>query len=254
MVYYSTWVQEDEIKLLGIADIHIGSPQSHLNKLINVLKTTDDRTFFLFLGDILDNAIIDSVGDVYEQTDSPQGALKEFIRILDSIKERTLGVIQGNHEHRTKKRVGIDILEILCTERNIPYSPDILVLDLAVGTNARRGTKRRIQYTIVAGHGYSASRSVGGKITANGRIIDVVVNGDIYLTAHTHQPSVLKLARFEADTRNKKLLQREFFLVTVPSWLGYEEYAAQRFMHPSAGGYVEIQLSGMQKNISILMR
>jgi hypothetical protein len=64
---------------------------------------------------------------------------------------------------------------------------------------------------------------------------------------------VLKLARFEADTRNKKIQRRDFYLITVPPWTGYEHYAAQRFMPPSAGGYVEIQLSGMQKNISILM-
>jgi predicted phosphodiesterase len=245
------WIREEKARILGIADVHIGSPQSRLNELRRLIEENQDA-YFVFLGDLIDNALIDSVSNVYEQTTSPEKALAQFIQLLDLCKERALGIVGGNHEERTKRRVGIDLLRLIAEERRIPYS-DILVLDVAVGEKAKRGSRRRIQYTLVCGHGYSGARTVGGKITANGRIINVVTNGDIYLTAHTHQPSVVKGARFEADTRNKKLLQREFFLVTVPSWLGYEHYAAQRFMPPSAGGYVEIQLSGMQKNISILM-
>lgn len=253
MWYHTTWIREKKAKIIGIADVHIGSPHSRLQELRRLIEENQDA-FFIFLGDVIDNALIDSVSDTYEQTMSPEKALTQFTTLLDMCRDRTLGIVGGNHEERTKRRVGVDLLRLIAEERGIPYSEDILILDIAVGVNAQRGSRKRIQYTLVCAHGYSGARTVGGKITANGRIIDVVTNGDIYLTAHTHQPSVVKGAHFEADTRNKKLLQREFFLVTVPSWLGYEHYAAQRFMHPSAGGYVEIQLSGMQKNISILMR
>lgn len=253
MQYNTMWVKNDDFKLLGIADVHIGSPQSRLSDLRRLIEENRDACF-VFLGDVIDNALIDSIGDVYEQTTSPEKALAQFTQLLDLCKEKTLGIVGGNHEERTKRRVGVDLLRLIAKERHIPYSEDILVLDIAVGEKAKRGSRRRIQYTLVCGHGYSGARTVGGKITANGRIIDVVTNGDIYLTAHTHQPSVVKGARFEADTRNKKLLQREFFLVTVPSWFRYEHYAAQRFMHPTAGGYIVIKLSGMKRDIAVEMR
>ena len=222
--------------------------------MLDTIAKADENTYFILLGDILDNAIKDSIGDIYNQEMSPHEAFEQAIGLFEQAKGRVLGVIEGNHEARTRKQVGVDVLGLLCEERHIPYSNDILVLDIAVGTHAPRGIKRRVQYTFVCGHGYSASRSIGGKITANGRIIDVVTNGDIYVTAHTHQPSILKLARFEADTRNKKIQQREAFLITVPSWVGYENYAAQKFMHPSANGYVELELSGTEKKVQVLIR
>ena len=237
-----------------IADVHLGSPESQFRTLIDVIAKADENTYFILLGDILDNAIKDSIGDIYNQDMNPHEAFEQAIGLFEQAKGQILGVIEGNHEARTRKQVGVDILGLLCEERHIPYSNDILVLDIAVGTRAPRDMKRRVQYTLVCGHGYSASRTVGGKITANGRLIDVVVNGDIYLTAHTHQPSILKLARFEADTRNKKIQRRDFYLITVPSWTGYENYAAVKFMHPSAEAFVELELSGLEKHIEVKMR
>lgn len=185
---------------------------------------------------------------------NPEQALHVFAELLDICKDKVIAVINGNHEERTKRRVGVDLLSVLCKERNITYSQDIAVIDIQVGTHARIRGSKRIQYTIVCGHGYTAARTIGGKITANGRLVDVVVNGDIYLTAHTHQPSIVKISRLEADTRNKKIMEREAFLITVPSWVGYEHYAAKKFMHPSAGGHIEIMLSGLKKNVQITVK
>mgnify|MGYP001316309137 CR=1 FL=1 len=254
MLYTSFWHQKDRAKLVAIADVHIGSPQSRLKKLIDILQSLGEDTFLVFLGDIIDNAIIDSISNIYEQSMNPETALYEFIQLLDICQNRVLGIVSGNHEDRTYKKVGVDLPRLICKQRNIPYSEDILILDLQVGTRAKDSSKHRVQYTIVCGHGYSSARGIGAKVTANGRLIDIVTNGDVYLTAHTHQPSVVKIARFEADTRNKKIFQRESFLVTAPSWVGYESYAAKKFMHPAAKGYIVIELSGMKRDIAVEMR
>lgn len=254
MEYTACWLKEDAVRVIGIADVHVGSPQSRLRELKTFIEQNKDSAFFVFLGDVIDNAIVDSVSDIYEQTMNPEHALFEFYQLLDLVPGRVLGIVSGNHEERTKRRVGVDLLKVVAQQKSIAYSEDILVIDLSVGNSASRGSKRRIQYTIAVGHGYSSARGIGAKITGNGRIIDVITNADIYLTAHTHQPSIVKAARFEADTRNKKLFLREFYLVTVPSWLGYEHYAAQKFMHPSALGYIEIVLSGVKKDITVSVK
>lgn len=254
MEYVNVWNKCESVRIFGIADVHIGSAQSRFTQLKEFLKNLTENDLVVFLGDVIDNAIIDSVSDIYEQTMNPEQALYAFTQILDICKDKVIGVISGNHEERTRRRVGVDLLSVVCRERKIAYSQDILVLDIAVGDGVARGSRRRVQYTLVCGHGYSSARGIGAKVTASGRIIDVVTNGDVYLTAHTHQPGVVKIARFEADTRNKKLQQREAFLITVPSWVGYETYAAQKFMHPTAGGYVEVLLSGKEKKIEVVIR
>jgi len=253
--YTHTWIKEKAIKLIALGDIHIGSPQSKVDEVVKLIKNADKSTYFIFVGDVIDNAIIDSVSNVYEQTQNPQRALNGFSELLKLTNGKTLAVVSGNHEERTRKKVGVDLLEVVCNDLGVPYENDIFVLDISVGDGKQdRGSARRSNYSIVVGHGYSGARTTGGKITANGRIIDVISNADIYITGHTHQPSVVKTSRFEIDSRNKKLMQREMYLITIPAWLGYEKYAARKFMHPSALGVIEIDLSGTDKQIEVRVR
>jgi len=237
--------------------MHIGSPQSRFKDLEKIIQRAPPDTYFIFAGDMIDNALRDSLGDVYSAIKNPQESLKELYSLLKDYKNRILGVVSGNHEYRTKKRVGIDPLSFYCSDLNIPYSSDILVLDLSVGTGkSGRGSKRRSNYILVIGHGYTSARTVGGKITGNARITDVVVDGDIYITGHTHQPSVVKLNRFITDRRNKNLQNHEYYLITIPAWLGYEEYAARKFLQPTASGIVQITLHGdtREKLVEIKLR
>jgi len=169
----------DELKIIPLGDIHIGSPQSRIKEVVKIIETADENVRFIFAGDVIDNALRDSISDVYEQTQNPHEALKAFTQLLDLAKGKVLGVISGNHELRTKRRVGVDILELLCEERNIPYAEDILILDIAVKGTASYGSRKRLDYLIAIGHGYTGARTPGGKINANARIRDVVINCDI---------------------------------------------------------------------------
>jgi len=255
--YSHTWIKEKSIKIIALGDIHLGSPQSKVLEVAKLIEKSDDKTYFIFVGDVIDNAIIDSVSNVYEQTQSPQKALSGFAELLKLTKGRTLAVVSGNHEERTRRRVGVDLLEVVCSDLSVPYENDIFALDVSVGNGkSGRGSAGRSSYSIVIGHGYTAARTTGGKITANGRIIDVISNADIYITGHTHQPSIVKTSRFEIDSRNKKLMRREMYLITIPAWLGYEKYAARKFMHPGALGVIEIELSGANryKHIEVRIR
>lgn len=249
--YAHYFIEGKAVRIIPLGDIHIGSPQSRIKDVIKIIESADENVRFIFAGDVIDNALRDSVSDIYEQTANPHEALKAFSQLLDLAKGKVLGVISGNHEYRTKKRVGVDILELLCEERRVPYAEDILVLDIAVGGQASYGSRKRLDYLIAIGHGYSSSRTPGGKINANSKIRDVVINCDIYITGHTHQPSVHKEAYFEADRRNKKLLLRERYLLTIPAWLDYESYAARRFYAPSSPGLAMIELSGQKREIII---
>lgn len=74
--YSSIWVKNESFKLLGIADVHIGSPQSKFSELKEILKSLGENDYVVFLGDVIDNAIIDSVSNVYEQTMNPDSQIR----------------------------------------------------------------------------------------------------------------------------------------------------------------------------------
>ena len=66
-----------QLKIIPIADLHIGSPecnQTLVHEYIERLKN-EEHTYCILGGDLIDNSIIGSVGDVYEQSLTPMGQL-----------------------------------------------------------------------------------------------------------------------------------------------------------------------------------
>lgn len=243
---------EQPISIVGIADVHLGSLESRFDELVKYLDTDKDSKLIL-LGDLLDYAIKDSVGNVYEQIENPQSATRLLADFLRKYKERILVVVNGNHEARIQRAVGLDPVELLCEEFGIPYASEIATLKVSL-RKVSYGSKKRLPFLIVAGHGYSAARTVGGKITANARISEIVSNADIYLTAHTHQPSVVKQRRMIIDPRNNKILEQDYYIITVPSWLGFEKYARRKFMRPSASGVAKLHLGFYVKHGGVVFK
>lgn len=249
MEYWHLVFEGEELCLVPLGDLHIGSPYSRVEEALKIIMKADDNTRFLLAGDIIDNALRDSVSDIYEQTQSPHQALKAFVQLLDLAEGKVIGVISGNHELRTKKRVGIDILELLCEERHIPYSEDILVLEIAVKGPRAYGSKRRVDYVIAVGHGYTSARTAGGKVNANARIRDVIEDCDVYITGHVHQPFCWKESYYVVDKQNKRLRLKDRVFVNIPAWVGSEPYAIRRFYRPSSSGLITIILSGKKHEV-----
>ena len=245
MNYHTRREEAYYIELIPVGDIHIGAPTSKAEQVLKLIKQSGDNARFLFLGDILDNALTHSVSDTYTETCPPQIALtKGFRQLLQAGEGKIIGAVGGNHEERTTRAVGIDLTEIVCNEFSIPYSADILVIDMQVGP---KGTKPAT-YTVVAAHGRGGGRTTGGKINAADRLKDVYPNADVYITGHTHQPSHWKSSYFEIDKRNKMLLGKERYHVIIPAWLGYEHYAANRFYPPSAAADIKIKFGHNHRN------
>ncbi|MBB6061877.1 putative phosphodiesterase [Thermosipho japonicus] len=237
---------EHSVSIVGIADLHLGSPESRFDELVEYLDI-DKNSKLILVGDMLDYAIKDSVGNVYEQIENPQSATRLLAEFLRKYKERILVVVNGNHEARIQRAVGLDPVELLCEDFGIPYESELATIKVAL-KKVNYGSKKRVPFLIVAGHGYSSARTIGGKITANARISEVISNADIYITAHTHQPSVVKQKRMLIDPRNNKILEQDYYIITVPSWLGFEKYARRKFMKPSAGGIMRLNLGFHVKN------
>ena len=245
--------EQDFVEILAIGDIHLGSEMSSFDQVLKVIEEERDSKL-IFMGDLIDNAIINSLGDIYSQKQNPHEAIVKIRKLFKKYKNRILGVVGGNHERRTWRRVGIDPLSLICTEVNIPYSDDVLIIDIAIKGKRGRGMKNRTHYSIACHHGASGGR-FPERSSRQQRYFHSFISGvDIYITGHTHVPDILKLAIHEYDSRNKVISKKETYHITIPAWSD-EKYARQKMLQPTANGLIKIKLfNGYKKNIKVVMR
>ena len=249
--YKHVWIKKDQVTLISLADLHLGSPASRFKEFKQFLMERKDD-YFILLGDLVDNALIDSLSNIYDQEFGPQKAVEKVVEYLKPVRDHILCAVAGNHEERTRRKVGIDIMKDICDRLKIPYSNSIFVLDISVG-HCRYGSARRMNYTITCAHGYSSARTTGAKANSIEELAKIVSNSDVYMLAHTHQALAFPKHRYLIDRRNKKLIEQTYWLVNVPPWVGYENYAARKLLTPPAPIVTQLKLSGKQKKILVEM-
>lgn len=238
-------------KIICVGDLHIGSVYSKYKKAEEILdkECKNKNTYIAFLGDLADYAVLGSKGDVYSASMTPEQQKREVKRLLNKYKDRTLIVVEGNHEYRIRRNVGISDVADWCYENGVPYTKDIGFILLYVATKGYGHGKAL--FKLAVSHGYTGARTIGGRITANGRLTEIIEDADIYITGHTHQPSVTCHQRYAYDHQNRQLAAHTYYLLTIPSFVDYEEYAAKKFMQPSGSCMIHIFLSVAQKKKKI---
>ncbi len=231
------------IDILPIGDLHLGSLESEYTEFLKVIDKYS-RAKLIFLGDLIDNALAESIGDVYSQTDNPHKTLQELLQMFTKYKERILGVIGGNHERRTWRKAGIDPVGLICEQLGIPYADDLMVVDVSLKNDkALRGSRMRTNYAIAIHHGASGGRFPERSMRQHRYFQGMISNVDIFITGHTHIPQVSKSATYEYDPRNKKIRIRNMQHITISAWT-QEKYACQKLLPPSPREVIIIRLYG----------
>lgn len=245
--------EEDYIDIIPVGDLHLGAENSDFNTIMKTLDKEDAK--IIFLGDLIDNAIVNSLGDVYTQKENPHEAIKQVRQMFETFKGRILGVIGGNHERRTWRKVGVVPIALLCMERNIPYSDSLMVVDINLKNGKKlKGLKNRINYKIACHHGSSGGRFTERSMRQHRYFFDVIEGIDIYLAGHTHISETHKFAIYSYDSKNKKIRKKEVVGVTVPSWSD-EKYAVQKLLAPTPRGIFKIRIyASKNQQIEVLAR
>lgn len=245
--------QFKQIKLLCLSDFHIGDELCNLKLIKDVLNDIKNspNTFVILNGDLMDNAISSSVGDTYNASMTPTQQILYLCDLLEPIKNQILCISSGNHEHRTKKESGIDLMRITAKQLGIEdrYSEGWWYLYLSLGM----GNKHRpILYTISGIHGYSGGRKYGGKINALVEMSDKVI-ADIYVMGHTHTPIMTRNSIYVPDYQHRSLVKKDKYYLMTNSFLEYGGYGERYGYTPSTTEHQEIELSGTKKLIKLIM-
>jgi hypothetical protein len=171
---------KDEVVLATCGDWHIGADTCDQDAVEDFVgKIADSDAVVILMGDLTENAIVGSVGAVFEQSLSPRAQVKEVVRILSPIKDRIIGAVGGNHGARTQKVAGINPDEIICWELGVPYLGSTAVGRIKVGPDT--------DWRIMAHHGAGGGALLGSKLNVIAeKMTKIVPIADLYLAGHTH--------------------------------------------------------------------
>lgn len=243
------------VHIYPIADLHIGDQNrdiAEIQRVIDAIKA-DDNAFVILAGDLLNNAIKTSVSDIYSETMQPMEAMQTACLLLSTIKDKILCATTGNHEERSYRQDGVDLMMIVAQQLGFAdrYRPDFCYLFLSFGAKAsRRSEGRRQSYTIYVNHGNGGGRKMGGKIN---RLADLgsICDADVYVVGHTHTPAVFKdrYMRAQPCSNSVELVERTF--VNTTAYLNYGGYGARQAYQPNAIACPVITLDGSRRRIEV---
>ncbi len=241
------------IRLLALADFHIGDSLCNtklIKQVLDDVKQSED-TFIILNGDLINNGIKNSVSNIYDEKLTPMEQIIKLCELLEPIKDKILVIHSGNHEARTLKEDGLEIIRIVAKQLGIEdrYSDTWWYLYLSLGYGEKA---RPVMYTITGVHGYGGGRKSGGKINNLVEMSDKVI-ADIYIMSHTHTPIMTRNTIFVPDYQHRSLVKKDKYYLMTNSFLEYGGYGELLGYTPSTTEHQEMILSGTKKQVKIIM-
>ncbi len=237
-----------EISILPLADLHLGDIHAdypRILKWIDYVKRTDNA-YCILNGDLMDAAIKTSIGDTYGASLQPMEQLRECVKLFEPVANKILAVLPGNHEHRVYRTDGLDLTEIMCSQLGIAdrYSPTSALLFVRFGNEPRHN--RPMCYTIYCAHGTGGGRAAGAKVN---RLVDMaaIVDADIYIMSHVHQPAVIKVAYYRPNVGNSSVAKVDKLFVNTAAALNYGGYGEAALFRPASIDTPLIYLDGTRR-------
>lgn len=221
------------------ADWHFESPNCNEQLIRDEVNKVaeDDEAVVLIGGDLFENATRHSVGDPYSLRMPPEDALTEVVKLLRPIKDKIAGVTNGNHEARTSKDCGFDLMTavVQCLELEDVYDPAGIMLFLHWG-QTKHDANIPCCKTIYIQHGDGiGGKTIGGKMSGVQRRADIVPDADVIICCHVHTPATWKEQYYKTDTRHDTVKTRERTYIVMGSALEYNGGYAEKFaLRPSA--------------------
>lgn len=239
-VTYPDW---EKAIVYFLHDLHYGSAQFNLKKW-NALKKEikeNDCALVCWLGDLMENAIPGSKGDVFEQTASPAQQKEWVTQQIIELKDKTICVLPGNHEYnRTTKFCGIYPIYDICLEAGISdkYRNNYAFIDIGVGKSNK--------CTPVRYAGQLQHRSKDIKSVCSADYTDGI---DFFVSGHDHEPKDKPRAKLYYNPQSKIVYRRSIEYINCGSFLDYGGYGARGAFRPQSDKLYTLRLDGHNKSM-----
>lgn len=187
----NTTSRSEKIAIIPMGDLHLGFKYIDKEKLqgfVDVIRK-EKNFYWIGMGDYcecinlsdvrFDSAVLDSFC-IKKLDDLPKAQATEFIKFVNPIRHKCLGLLTGNHEDLIRRKYHQDIMGYICTDLGVPCLSSTALIKIYF---KRRTAQKTI--TIFAMHGFGGTRTETAslmKIMKKGNEFDA----DIYLMGHDH--------------------------------------------------------------------
>lgn len=248
--------ERQDIKVSGIFDMHYGAAGFQAPAWIDFKRSvlSDPNHFLIFGGDMLNNATKESVSDVYADTVRPRRQKEWLADEFADLKGHMLGVLRGNHEHRSEKAVDSTPVYDVCVRLGLEklYRENAIYLVTRFGEKKGAG-KQNPTYMTAVYHGVGGGKKKGGAVNRYTDYARGMEGFDMLMAGHIHQAFHVPDARLCFDPHNMRVRERPFMVISGSPWLAYDEYAVRMMLTPSARVTEEVTLCGDHKEIKASM-
>ena len=238
----------DKLMLYPISDIHVGCRSFDKEMFRRFIQriASDKNAYVILCGDLMNNNLISSVGNVYEEEMPPSEQKKWLREELKPIKNKILAVVSGNHDSRSKRVSDSDPVEDICDYLGIEelYRPIEAFVKITFG-KCRTGANKQM-YGIYMNHGSGGGGFPGAAMNKIERV-SMNVSADIFVFGHYHKRMAYKHEYRHVDMIHNKISERERLFVVSSHWQSFDGYAATKMLQPSAKGSVPITLYASEK-------
>jgi len=214
--------KNDTVLIVPFSDFHIGNKAADKSAIERTVKWIGEYADYWFgVGDYCD-CIVPSMEEKrfdFEALDrelaTPDEQYAWVREVLEPIKHKCLGLMQGNHDYVLYKRHGHNHVQELCDKLGVPYLGYSCFLRFRF---ARQ--KHRTTVNMFAHHGHYSGRTKGGKIN-KARTLDQIFDADIYCMAHVHDmnPDIRPFLKF--DNHGNVIEDRKYYVLTGGYLRGY---------------------------------
>lgn len=185
------------IKIKPIFDVHYGSTNCDVSKFKSFLKDSDEDTYFIGGGDLLEAIIVGDKRYRKSNDNTSDDAIidkqvDDMTQMLYPYKDRIITMATGNHEDTITKIHGTNPIKRICKDLNeIPYMGFSGLIKLTFVEKGARGRTVIIRLH----HGWGGgSRTQGSDLTKFSKDLQYW-DADIFLYGHVHRKQTDQVPR-----------------------------------------------------------
>lgn len=239
MNFFTTQFNTASIRLYPLGDFHFGSKQCDMGLVKQVIDRidSDNRAYWVGMGDFIENAIIGSKSDMYTQLVPPREQIQAVVDMLEPIKDKGLFLIGGNHEQRTHRLVGMDPSELIAEKLDLPFKGFSCLALLKLRSKTPRTFKCYFH------HNRGGGSSKGSKVNRLSSLRLIVPDADAVFGAHVHDTSRTPVTWF--DCSYDKILPRYGCNYNIGSALTWNDsYAEEKTYQPATPEFICVEFVG----------
>lgn len=245
-----------DITLHPVFDLHIGAAEFMEREWQTYKRAIldDPNAYVIIGGDMINNGIKSSVTGPYNETMRPREQKRVLMEELTPLRDKIICGVSGNHEFRNDKEVDQNPLYDVFCKLDIEdrYRENGAFCVLRFG-DQKGNSRLNPTYQMGVFHGAGGGMYIGSGANKLERFGSIIEGLDLIVTGHTHKPVSFPVGKLVFDSRNGRVVRRQFRALVATSWLDFGGYAMRKMMTLTAFCPSHATLCGTGKDIRVTM-